>query len=78
MMGQLTQLELLFHALFAGGSESSTAETFAPVLRSESSRVQKFSGAKVPSLPGPNDLGSEKSSYQFKDISAVQSLQATD
>jgi len=29
-MGQFTQLELPFHALFAGGSESSTAGTFAP------------------------------------------------
>jgi len=73
-MGQqlLTQLELPFHALFAGGSESSTAGTFTagtftPVLRSESSRVRKFPGGIVPgvelSLPGANGLGSEKSSY---------------
>jgi len=72
MMGQLTQLELPFHALFTGGSESSTAGTFTPVLRSESSRVRKFSGANIPgsesshlelSLPGANGLGIEKSSY---------------
>ena len=67
MMGQLTQLDLPFHALFAGGSESSTAGTFARVLRCESSRERKFSGAKVPhlelSLPGANGLGSNKSSY---------------
>ena len=66
-MGQLTQLKLPFHALFAGGSESSTAVTFAPVLRNESSREQKFSGAKVPrcessrerSTPGTFAPGSE-------------------
>jgi len=29
-MGQLTQLELPFHAVFAGGSESSTPGTFVP------------------------------------------------
>jgi len=55
----------------SGGSESSTAGTFvlfcfAPVLRNESSREQKFQGVKVPhlelSLPGANGLGSEKSS----------------
>jgi len=46
MMGQLAQLELLFQQ-FTGGSKSSTDGTFAPFLRSESSRERKFQGAKV-------------------------------
>jgi len=46
MMGQLTELELPFHVLFAGGSKSSTAGTFVPVLGSESSREQKFQERK--------------------------------
>jgi len=78
MMGQLTQLELLFHALFACGSEISTAGTFAAVLRSknsrnESSQERKFQGAKVPHLelllPGANGLGSKKSSYPSAGVS---------
>ena len=73
-------MELPFRALFAGGSEGSTAGTFAPgsallllplslvgakVLGSKSSRGE----AKVPqlelSLPGANGLGSEKSSSRM-------------
>ena len=47
----------------ASGSKSSTARTFAPVLRSKSSRVRKFSGPKVTgsesSTPGTFAPGSE-------------------
>jgi len=64
MMGQLTQLELPFHALFAGGSKSSTAGTYTPILRSKSSRERKFHTLELSLLrTGANGFGSEKSSY---------------
>ena len=50
-MGQLTQLELPFHALFAGGRERKFQGAKDPHLEL--------------SLPGANGLGSKKSSYHF-------------